>query len=296
MIALGFTYEGDAGRFMPGVIVDLYRAYDFCRKSNALCYVLTDMVDHPQELHDFNLQNDMGADFNYFTPGRHHDRLPNVTFHRVRALHEMAEVLSDIDLSQETRILFYYSGHGTMDKNVVMPSGEMLEYHQMRDAILDRCDKETEILMLVDCCHAGGWSLPYKLDLSRKTFRLCDLSYPVVPPVILISSNDADEKAVVSRRGSLFTKYLFHLLSMRKTADLSALVRNIQHEVRRNIFGTVDPGFASTLASQSVSAYASYPVTAVMWSWVVCQKAVFIPNPTYACLLVEMPDEIAQLN
>jgi len=261
-VLIGFIYIDEP---ITGVVVDLYRAYKFCQLTNTMCFVLTDMVDHPPEVNRAIIDRTVDDGIKSFTGKLAPDQepLPNLKFYNVRNLQEIMGVIDHIDLTQEPRVMFYYSGHGEIDGMIRMPTGEKHDFIQFRDMLLSRCWDEAEILMLIDCCNSGDWGLPYRLDTRSKCFRLKNLNHLTLPVVILISASSGDEKAIASHQNSLFTRHLFDVLSTKKPS-LSILVNKIQALLKQstNIIAGADD------LHQTVGVYSSYPIQPLMWSWV----------------------------
>lgn len=277
-ILMGFVYQQDQ---IGCVALDLYRVYRFCRKRRAMCFVLTDIQGPSAEVSAALANGEIDAGIVKFQPSYSGpDPLPGLRFLPVSGLQELAETLSSLELTEEPRLLFYYSGHGSLQGHMRLPSGQEVEFYQVRDAILKCCWSETQAVFIVDCCGSGSWRLPYRLDLHSKKFRLHSLESFPVQPLVMISSAQEGQLAMAHSKGSFFTKHLLEVLE-EQVFDLAALLRKTAHRVDQEL------SYNGVSETPTAEAFASYPLLAVLWSWVIFEDVHLEANPFSLCVTVE---------
>lgn len=289
-VLLGFVYGPAEEQHIGCVSIDLYRLYKFCYKRDAMCFVLTDMIQQPLVLDLAVMSSKLDPDCVNFHP-QATNPLPRLQFHQVTRLTDIVRVLKDLHLDEEPHVLFYYSGHGAGDEQIRMPSGEQLQFAQIRHAVLSCCWSEAEVIMLADCCGSGAWGMPYKLDLPSRRFRLRADAFAPGPPLpaintILIASTLGGETALGSEEGSYFTRHLLHCLDKMESLSLTLLIRQVKLAQEQ----ALGHKGVDTAETPTAAAYASFPVPGIIWPWLLQHWSLFSigADPVSLCITVQL--------
>jgi hypothetical protein len=246
-ILIGFTYKVDP---IKSVIFDLYRVYEFVRNAGAACFVLTDYDTFDPELESHVSDPQIRAFCIHPDPDL--VPCPDVTFYTVRSMQDVMLTIKSIDITGESQVMFYYTGHGDADQKMRFPNGQRHDLIEVRNLLLNQCSPAAEIFMVMDCCNSGSLGLPYGLSSESSKFRLRSVETMTDRVVLLISASSETEKAGIVSDGSYFTKYLFEVLHQ-KLLDLGKIRDIIQSKVT----------FPQTITISS-----SYPVESILWTWI----------------------------
>ncbi len=176
----------------------------------------------------------------------------------------------------DKKLMIYYTGHG-IKQSMVMPDKLLLSFAKFRDSVLSVINSDIEIFWILDCCNPNGLYLPFKL--GKRGFDLSKLEFKCVPnPILLITSSEETEKSIATKNESLFTKYLFPLLSSlndNRIKEINGKIISLPHN--RNIKRIIDNLNNSIQKSysgynQTVSVYSSYQIDPIMWFWIGSNK------------------------
>ena len=183
------------------------------------------------------------------------------------------DILTNI-VNFDNKLIIYYTGHGVKD-SLIMPDQSLFSFVMFRDSILNLLAPYVELFIILDCCHPLGLHLPYKLVDNRFVLASSKIEC-VSQPIILITSSDSHEKSTSTRDGSIFTRRLFHMLSVMNKAYTIVCKNNkifLSAHQNRNLtrlsnslatfIRKLDTGYA-----QTVSVYSSYVIDPVLWLWI----------------------------
>ena len=259
-ILIGFKYEGDL--YLPGIAVDLYLAYKFCKTVGANITVITDIKeDEKTEYLTKAIFNDV-VDANVVSfISKIKERREYVYTHSREFLREQ---LSKIFSRNPYRLFIYFTGHGLArekDNGLLLPSRELFSFYELRNQIM-LLPTDTEVVWINDCCHLSGIQLPYKLA-NDGFYELTDGHFCPVQKLVYLSSTSIDEKSMISREGSAFSgvifKRLFWAIDDRKAEyrDIRILMTDVKEKLFEN----------SETRNQQPSFFCSYPTIFSLWSW-----------------------------
>jgi hypothetical protein len=231
---------------LPGALLDLQCAYNWCNGFTNNVVVLTDI--RSDDIANKILVNN--------------------------AVQLLTALDRTLEQHKEQRIIIYYSGHGVRD-NMLMPDQTVLPFIEFRDCITNSAPLYSEIFFILDCCNPNGLHLPYKLHNNHFVLSSAKVEC-VTQPIILITSSDAHEKSVTTKTGSIFSNLLFSMLSeMNQRKDVivrdtrtivpSIINRNLQRlsDSLTNNMRKMETGY-----DQTVSIYSSYVIDPVLWLWI----------------------------
>lgn len=282
-VLIGFQYGDDLK--LPGIVIDLYSAYRFCREAGAECFVLTDITEDEKTEYLSKAVFDGVVDAGVFsfisqiqTRGEHYYIAPE---HAQERLHF---ILTCVFGAEPPRLFIYFTGHGlaregTEDSGLILPSREIFSFYQLRSRIM-RLPLASEIIWINDCCHVSGIQLPYKL--SRQGFyeltsgQFCPIQY-----LLFLGSTSVDEKSLVSREGSIFSNIVFRRLLQavddRKTEfrDVRLLMENVKERLE------ADP----ETRSQQPTVFSSHPNLFFFWPWFFGKALYFEPTSSVVVMI-----------
>lgn len=261
-LLIGFEYQPTPTlQQLPGIAVDLYRAYRFCQKITSDITVITDLdrdvktafvlraiVDGIVDAHITSFIEELIQKKQYRKLG------VNDNIFQFQALIESL-FTGDKGPSSPVRVIVYYTGHG-MDQSIMLPSRILFGMSQWRDSIVERCVPTAEIMWITDCCYPSSLELPFKLASGR--YRYQNSTYHPRQQIIAFSSSE--EKSVSTRQGSIFSRALFNLLG-RRTVYLPAIASQLSDRLTQDQ--------KQTNCLQVIGIYASNPQLEFLWSWLI---------------------------
>lgn len=266
-ILIGFEYTFNS---LEGAIIDLYQAHKWCQSFGCQINILTDIqsIKDPGNLRSVIDKNLAGKDLLTF----YHRVNPGIVNDKKGLLDDIIKILT-LGIP-DNKLIIYYSGHGVKD-SMVMPDRTLLPFIDFRDNILSYLNPYVEIFWILDCCNPNGMNLPYKLDGNRFVLSPTKIQF-VTQPILLITSAETNEKSVATKSGSIFSRYLFNLLSeMNRPVEPIIQKRNIIIPTGRNrnlrrLIGNLGSSIRKmhTGYAQTVSIYSSYITDPVLWMWI----------------------------
>ena len=257
-IIFGFQYQGKYR--IPGILIDMFRAYQFATKADMDVMVITD-------IHEDQDNKDLIRGF-------HKKNCDARIFSFIQSLKESGayliwESLKDIQnamfyfLHGKRRLFFYYSGHSVQTKFLfpdlqLVPTTEVIR--------LDPMEPKSQIFFLLDCCNSSYLDLPFlmAMDYSVSRYRTTAIIKGGVyhihtqdyqftgHDVLCISSSMADENASATWVGSTFTQLFFQALEDEETRNIHAILKKVQQVMK---------------GKQSCRAYASFPYIHALFPW-----------------------------
>lgn len=267
-ILIAFEYRAKP---LPGAIIDLYHAWNWCKSFECHVCVITDITGptNVNNLHDAIARGIAEPDVLTF-----YDNMPKII------VGDDMNFLHSIDLSLERQItdnklVIYYSGHGIKNA-MVLPDGKQISFLEFRDYILNNISPNVEIFWILDCCNPNGLHLPCKLVGNKFEILTTDVEY-VAQPILLLTSAEPYEKSIATPTGSVFTRHLFRILTLMNYDDnvvtVKAKTAHVPHQKNRNLrrlMGNLMTHIRGmdTGHIQTVSIYASYIMDPVLWMWV----------------------------
>jgi hypothetical protein len=264
-ILIGFEYKND---ILPGTLIDLYHCHKWCKSFGCTINILTDIKEINTELLYNAIANKLANKslLNFYDITK-----PIIIFDNL--IDELLNILKQKII--DDKLIVYYTGHGVLYDNLVMPNENLLSMKKLKSIILENVPKSTEIFLIFDCCNPDGMGLPFKLKnnsfvLSSTDMKLVDF---IEHKVLLITSSANHQKSVATQLGSLFTRYLFKILIDMNNYDESYIKKeNIPLSINRNL-----QRLTSNLSchirklhtgyQQNISIYSSYIIDPVLWLW-----------------------------
>lgn len=228
-LLIGFEYKI---KILPGTYNDLQQAKVWCKSNKYDIYVLTD-IDHFNDAIMINNESDL------------------------------VTMIKNILNKDVNKLMIYYSGHGESE-SIKLPDNNLFSFDKFKNLILSLLNPYTEIFWILDCCNPNGLNLPYKLINDKFKLILDKNTKFALQPILLITSSQADEKSVTTKKGSVFTKNLFDLLSTAnaysriKNRNLPLLIKTLISDIK-----SLETGY-----NQTISCYSSYLSDPVLWMWI----------------------------
>lgn len=264
-ILIGFEYKND---ILPGTLIDLYHCYKWCKSFNCVTYILTDIKEIDIEILYNAIDNKLA---NKSLLNFYNIMNPIIIFDNL--IDELVKILKN--KIQDDKLIIYYTGHGVLYDNLVMPNDNLLSMKKLKNIILENVVTSTEIFFVFDCCNPDGMGLPFKLKdnyfvLSTTEMRLVDF---VEHKILLITSSANHQKSVATQLGSLFTRYLFKILTDMNKYDESYIKKeNIPLSINRNLQRLTSNLSCNirklhTGYQQNISIYSSYIIDPILWFW-----------------------------
>lgn len=265
VVAFSYSKTGqDTNRHhLPGILIDIYHAYNYVATLTKNIIVLTDLtLDNNSKIIDLkdSIINDT-VDIEIL------DLLDTLkTNNHLKEYTNKHELLITLKryCRLQHKIFVYYTGHSlhgnillpTMNNEICYlqehPTDFIINFSVFRDALTVVAANGAQIMVVLDCCGSQGLHLPYKLqnDIYTLTPRP-DKKYPL-QEIICFSATMADQVSIASKNGSLFS-YLF----FKYTHDhrkVSALLNTLTTEINKKF-------------DQTPTVHSSYPDSKMMWRW-----------------------------
>lgn len=265
-ILIGFEYTNDK---LPGTLIDLYHCYKWCGSFGCDINILTDIkkVDTKllYEAIDNNLANKDVLQF--------YDNINPIIISN-NLIEEILKILKN-EIT-DNKLILYYTGHGVLYDNLVMPDDSLISMKKLKNVILDNVSAITEIFIVLDCCNPDGMGLPFRLKdnlfvLSSTDMKLVEF---IDNKVLLITSSANHQKSVATLLGSLFTRFLFKILIEMNSYN-SLFFKKEEHiplSINRNLqrlTGNLSSNIRKlqTEYQQNISIYSSYVIDPILWMW-----------------------------
>lgn len=281
-LLIGFEYNNNS---LPGVIIDLYRANKWCESFNCDVHIITD-----NKILD-GLTNRYTSEYINTMTERHDDNtqfikksMLNVISNRNDLCTSIKKIFNDATPT-DGKIIIYYTGHG-IKESLIAPDGSLLPFVDFRDIITDNASPYAEIFCILDCCNPNGMHLPYKLVNNQ--FVLSSYKVECIKqPMLLITSSEMHEKSIAKRSGSIFSHYLFELLSTLTNRNLTKLLLSLSNSIKK-----IDTGHP-----QTVTIYSSYVIDPLLWTWIGSTKNYdIVTDMSLSAIIIRVKDSPAYFN
>lgn len=263
-LLIGFKYQD-----LNGTIIDLYHAHKWCESFNCDIHVITDITDDGIDLGLAIKQEIVDQDVTTF-----YNRIASkyIVQNKIQFSSSINKILN---IQHITKLVVYYTGHGVQN-GIKLPDENHMSFNDFRDNVIKNVNENVEIFWILDCCNPSNLSLPYQLKNNQFIFQN-DSTFFGPHRILLITSANSNEKSITTKTGSLFTRYLFKILSnmpvtsfdvkkplsLIHNRNLQRLIGNLSSAIR-----TVHSGY-----QQTVSIYTSYIQDPVLWMWIGSTKS-----------------------
>ena len=264
-ILIGFEYKND---ILPGTLIDLYHCHKWCKSFGCIINILTDIREIDNQLLHSAIDNKLAnKDLLKF----YNNIQPILIFNN---LIEELNIILQKGIPDD-KLIIYYTGHGILYDNLVMPDETLLSMKKFKNIILGFLPSTTEIFIILDCCNPDGMGLPFKLNnnsfkLSTSNRNLIDF---IQHKILLITSAANHQKSIATQLGSLFTRYLFKILIDMNQYDESYYKKeNIPLSINRNLQRLTSNMSCHirklhTGYQQNIAIYSSYIIDPILWMW-----------------------------
>ena len=281
---------------LPGVLIDLYLAYQFCLRSNPhKIIVITDVENDP------NWQDVLGAFGMQLVGSQVLDFVSECKtkgyYRRYRdkewLINEVQECSKDA-----SRLMFYYSGHCTngnlelpaslahdraraceMDISLIKPApptkNDSIDMTELSRHIITPTQPLATNLFIFDCCYCTDLGLPFRLE-DDDVFKLCSNNnrFYTKRRILSLSSTTPQQRSISTINGSFFTRHYFLAMrdDVRNLSNIRGIIsascaeddfsvklsiNNIQHDDKDN----------TKTHQQTMSIYGSHPHIENIWPW-----------------------------
>ncbi len=287
VLLVGFEYiKSERWKTLPGIPVDLYQAYRYCKNITKNILVFTDI---DKDYRTSVLQRailDGYVDSGLLSFIEDIKEKKQYTQYNSKIKNGYSSNNFDKTIKRFVgidRLVIYYTGHGK-NGDIILPDNTHVSLEYIRDLVIGGSDGSdgAQIVSILDCCQSNGMGLPYiyqkhifRLDntifrFDNTIFRL-DKQKPkhnfISPNIICISSSHIHEDSTATHSGSLFTMRLFGYLN-RKEQNIILL-----SEIYDMMSGCGVLGEGSYDGGEegygSFTIYSSYPNNQLLWNWFV---------------------------
>lgn len=282
-LLIGFQYQDDPNKYLPGILVDLYLTYQAVIKMGVDRFLMVTDIrsDLAVDLLRRALSDDIidSGILSFVEESREKGFYCSYSS-QSEFIARITEIVGGGD-----RIFVYYTGHGD-NGDMLLPSGDgpanKLDMYIFRRCIVDHCIPRSQVFFLLDCCSDTQMKLPYKMVDGK--YRLFGKSRPKIDSyethetieleeflasikftghdIVCLSSASTDGFSHITEKGSFFTQGFFHFVNDKRTfRDLIPAIEEYCYKFKK----------------QTVTCYTSDPRLGVIWGWllglpdVVCQ-------------------------
>jgi hypothetical protein len=288
-LIIGFSYaedsyiEDDIRVNLPGIIVDLYLAYNKAKSINAaeIC-IITDITNNVQTelLADAIHECTVKSDILNFIDIIKNDRV----YHNYIGKEDFINKINNFGYNADY-YLIYYTGHynngiilPTHNKDICYPDSSDKSYingNQFRNIVISNGNQDCKYLFIMDCCNFDGFGLAYMMyqEASRRyTLNTTSIKrFYTTKEITCISSSSYNFKSIATKKGSLFSKIFFRSANG-KYRDLILLCYHINEELKR-------------IQKHKITVYVSNPFLTLLPRWFADGVKVIIDtNPNFITL------------
>jgi len=192
---IAFNYNDD----LYGIINDILNIYNFSKKINkeSQIYVLSDICS--------TLLNEL-----------------DITFFSIENKEQIIEIIK-LFISKKSKYLIYYTGHGK-NNSFLVPNKDIINVNSIIDLIKDNTKKDSEIILIIDCCQIENVNLPFLYKNGKFTYN-SDVNI-ITQYFLCIVSHNSENKTLSTIDGSLFTISLIKSLQytniIQKSLDITS--------------------------------------------------------------------------
>lgn len=242
LIMVSMLYPS-SNRELTSFVIDAYRIYSLYSHV-ADCVTLLDTVpSYPKNIDNLVIQGDVCSEAREFPSA----------YEIIRDVDHVIDSIL-ISASNHRRLILYFSGHGT-SQGFLFPNNKYMTWSMLQET-LARLPKDSEVLLMLDCCCPNSLGLPFALSSESKRFQWIGGNF-IQSKVILVTSANSNEKSVSISSGSFFTRFMCD--SLPSLPSLPHLIREVNEKIRKRATGY----------DQTVSCWCSYPLSSVLWSWLI---------------------------
>ncbi len=248
-LIIGFQYKSSdlikqKHSFIPGIIIDIYRAYKATLKMG--CTRILVITDVKEDINIKKLSQVILKSF-YIDIGILSiiNDLKEINSYYHFNNEENFKKLIKSFVKKSERLFVYYTGHSdngimrfpvtvpvTVPKSVNIRLKTSLQMEEFRDIIIKKVTQNCQLVFILDCCHSNGLNLPYYYDKISNRFILeprsfinkssghklnssqkkngskMELLY-TKREILCFSSSLPIEKSIGTRLGSIFSRVFF---------------------------------------------------------------------------------------
>lgn len=230
--------------------MDLYQMYRYCRLIGIRdIYVLTDL--DTDEMTPAILKAICDDIVDVYIRTFLEDLQKTRYYHRYRPLQFLSQISDMVTQTSSNQLLLYYTGHGLASSDgcgcLKMPDSVVVETKELRNLLLRKTQKNTQMLWIFDCCNGSGLELPYLLESDESStlirYRLNNLSLCPQQRIVIFAAARFHQDANASVLGSVFTSSLLRLLK-RSTRSL--------HTIRQTCKSIITSSYPGPLYLESI--------------------------------------------
>ena len=268
-LLIGFQYQDDPDKYLPGILVDLYLTYQTVKDIEVDRFLM--ITDIRSDLAVALLRRALSDDIIdsgilSFVQEAQEKGFYCSYSSQSEFIARITEIVGGGD-----RIFVYYTGHGH-NGDMLLPSGDgpanKLDMYIFRKCIVDHCIPGSQIFFLLDCCSDTQMKLPYKMvddryvlagtskqDIGESGFQTYLKSIKFSDhDIICLSSTSGDGFSHITEKGSPFSQGFFQF-----TRDKRIL---------RDLIPAIEE-YCLKLKRQSVTCYSSDPRLGNIWGWLI---------------------------
>lgn len=287
VVIVGFVYNS-GNAHLRSTITDIYQVYSFYRDlSKYRIYIASDISEaiEPKDIAYLYADKIVDTGFKDFI----HKQFLNIR-HLVSNRKELELFFNRIEITDDRRLIFYYTGHGVKD-HILLPDDSKFSALELRSKIINLGSNDdlsegdgsspnilrsglnsigSQIFIIFDCCNPHGLYLPFQMNRINYNYELVGNSF-TLPEVILVTSSESDSGSQAHINYSPFTKELFEIFRGKsKKYDFQSIINVMDNN----------------LEDQRIVVRSSTPKLKIPWPWVVQSVIDFYVNDVFDSLIV----------
>jgi hypothetical protein len=242
-LIFGFDYENQ----LPSSKIDVKKMYRWCTGFCEKGYIITDFET------DFELC-------------KKYKQIVSKSFDTIID-HFKNFLLKNID----NKFFIYFTGHGK-DKSFMFPNSKLLPFLEFRNLIELFTESNSEIFILTDCCRPGTMNLPFQLKNNKFELEREKINFSK-HNIILIISQDENNKSLATEKGSFLTKSFLKSINWINNTEIQDknLISYIYSKNRN--FSRISNKIKKSIKKsnkysiQNIYIYSSYMNEPIIWNW-----------------------------
>jgi len=180
----------------------------------------------------------------------------------------------------ENKYIIYFTGHGK-DKGMLLPDGSIMYFHTLKKVICGMVPPQSEIFVMIDCCHPGRMGLNYVFSKTHFVFKNEENIEKSSQKFFFLTSFNYQERNIITDRGSLFTNSFLRAIKNLNRSEIDK--KNIQSYIyskNRNIerfcskirefmkYDVRDMKIQSGFVGQEIVFASSHNLDPILWLWI----------------------------
>lgn len=245
ILLIGFEYSGK--NRLPGIVIDLYLAYNFFKQYDKEIVILSDIESDSSTpiLRKAIIEQIVNSDILSFI-----EECKEKNIYKIYKSQGYYNNFESCFKSKDEKLFVYYTGH-SKNGNILLPDNSLYSFDNFRNQL----ENYKQSIVILDCCESNGLSLPFRL--IDNVYRLENTENFTKSRILCISSSLSQQNSIASKTGSFFTRYIFNLL-LNKNISLTELMSKLNNHI------SFSPKYQM---KQTVNIFASRPDMKWIYGW-----------------------------